>query len=172
MTAGGRKLALTAHVTSSLGWFGAVVGFLVLAIAGLTSRDPLRARASYLAMELIYRWAIVPLCVASLASGVVLSLGTPWGLVRHHWVVVKLVITAISTVVLIIHLQPMGQLADAAAHQVLAPADLRGLRIQLTIDAGAALAALIVATVLSVYKPRGTVPLLSRSGLTEPSNLA
>ncbi|MDQ3220976.1 MAG: hypothetical protein M3Q26_09590, partial [Acidobacteriota bacterium] len=47
------KFALTAHITSSVGWLGAVVGFLALAIAGLTSDDAQTVRASYLAMELI-----------------------------------------------------------------------------------------------------------------------
>jgi hypothetical protein len=31
-----RKFALTAHVTSSVGWLGAVAAFLALAVAGLT----------------------------------------------------------------------------------------------------------------------------------------
>jgi hypothetical protein len=37
----------------------------------------------------------------------------------------------------------------------LASADLRDLRIQLVGDAGAALLVLLVATALSIYKPRG-----------------
>ncbi len=38
MTPGLRKFARTAHVTSSVGWLGAVAGFLALAAAGLTSQ--------------------------------------------------------------------------------------------------------------------------------------
>ena len=47
-----RKFVLTAHVTSSVGWLGAVAGFLVFAVTGLTSQDVQIVRAAYLAMEL------------------------------------------------------------------------------------------------------------------------
>ena len=50
MSPGYRKVALTAHVTASVGWLGAVAGFLALAIAGLTSHDPQHVRSAYLAM--------------------------------------------------------------------------------------------------------------------------
>ena len=53
MTPRSRKFALTLHVTSSVGWFGAVAGFFALAIAGLTSGDAQMVRAAYLAMSLI-----------------------------------------------------------------------------------------------------------------------
>jgi len=59
MTPGLRKFALTAHVTSSAGWLGAVAGFLALAVAGLTSRDAQAARAAYLATELITWFVII-----------------------------------------------------------------------------------------------------------------
>jgi ABC-type nickel/cobalt efflux system permease component RcnA len=80
-----RKLVLTAHITFSVGWLGAVAVFLALAIAGLTSRDPQMVRAAYSAMELTARFVIVPLAIASLFSGLIQSLGTPWGLFRHYW---------------------------------------------------------------------------------------
>ena len=46
------KLVLTARVTSSVGYLGAVAGFLALAVAGLTSQDAQMVRAAYLATEL------------------------------------------------------------------------------------------------------------------------
>ena len=50
MSPGVRKFALTAHVTTSVGWFGAVAGFLALALAGLTSQEAQVVRGAYLAM--------------------------------------------------------------------------------------------------------------------------
>ena len=156
MSPGLRKLALTVHVTVSVGWFGAVAGFLALAVAGLISEDGQTVRGSYMAMDLVTRFVIVPFCLASLLTGVVQSLGTPWGLFRHYWVVIKLLLTVLSTVILLVHTQPIRYLADVAAQTTLSSADHRDLRIQLIADAGAALAVLLVATVLAVYKPRGT----------------
>jgi hypothetical protein len=155
MGPGLRKFALTAHVTSSVGWLGAVAGFLALALAGLTSEDDQVVRAAYLAMKVIGWFVIVPLSVGSLLTGLVQALGTTWGLFRHWWVLIKLVLTILATIVLLVHMQPVGHLADVVAQATLAGGELRGLRIQLIADAGAALLVLLVATTLSVYKPRG-----------------
>jgi hypothetical protein len=158
MTPGLRKLALTAHVTSSVGWLGAVAGFLVLAVAGLTSHDAQIVRAAYLGMELTAWFVIVPLSLASPLTGIVMSLGTTWGLFRHYWVLIKLLITVFATIVLLLHMQPIGHLARVVAATTLSKGELAGLRIQLLANAGAALLALLVATTLSVYKPRGMTP--------------
>lgn len=153
-----RKLALTAHVASSVGWLGAVAAFLALAVAGLTSRDAQLVRAAYLAMELTGWFVIVPLAVASLLTGLVQSLGTTWGLFRHYWVLIKLLMTVLATALLLVHMQPTSDVARAAAEGPLSGSDLLNIRIQLVADAGAAVAVLLVATTLSVYKPRGLTP--------------
>ncbi len=158
MTPGLRKFALTAHVTSSVGWLGAVAGFLALAVAGLTSQDAQLVRAAYLAMDLTGWYVIVPLSLVSLLTGLVQSLGTTWGLFRHFWVVAKFLINILATILLLLHMQPTTYLAGVAAETTLSGSDLRGLRIQLVADAGAALLVLLVATALSVYKPRGVTP--------------
>ncbi|MEV8311939.1 hypothetical protein AB0P36_32630 [Streptomyces flavidovirens] len=150
-----RKLTLTLHVTSSVGWLRAVTAFLALAVTGLTSRTPQTVRGAYLAMDVVGWYVIVPFSVASLLSGLVQSLGTVWGLLRHYWVIAKLLITVVATVLLLVHMQPVGQLGDAAARATLADGELEGMRIQLIADAAAALLVLLTAAALSVFKPRG-----------------
>jgi hypothetical protein len=155
MTPGVRKLALTTHVTSSVGWLGAVGAFLALAVAGLASQDAQIVRAAYLAMHLTTWFVIVPLCLAALLTGIVQSLGTPWGLFRHYWVVTKLFLTVLATIILLVHTQPIDRVAAVAAQATLAAGDFRQVRIQLVGDACAALFVLLVTTTLSVYKPWG-----------------
>jgi hypothetical protein len=155
MTSRLRKIMLTTHVASSVGWVGAVASFLALAIAGLSSQDAQLVRAAYLVTGLIGWWVIVPLALASLVTGIIQSLGTEWGLVRHYWILVKLVMTTLATLLLLLHMQPISHIAGIAAATDLAPMDLRSLRVQLVIEASAALLALLVMTALSVYKPRG-----------------
>ncbi len=158
MTPPVRKFALTAHVTSSVGWLGAVAAFLALAVAGLTSQDPQVVRAAYLAMELTAWFVIVPLSLASLVTGLVQSLGTTWGLFRHYWVLIKLVMTILATLALLVHMRPISYMARVAATTTIARADHRGVRVQLVATAGAALLVLLVATTLGVFKPRGITP--------------
>jgi hypothetical protein len=158
MTPSLRKLALTTHITSSVGWLGAVAGFLALAVAGLTSRDAQMARAAYVAMELTTWFVIVPLAFASLLTGLVVSLGTSWGLFQHYWVLMKLLMTILGAILSMVHTQPIGIMAGVARGMSLSGADFRELRIQLVADAVAALVVLLVATTLAVYKPRGLTP--------------
>jgi hypothetical protein len=155
MTPGIRKFALTAHVTSSVGWLGAVAGFLALAVAGLTHHNPQIVRASYLAMELIGWCVIVPLSVASLLTGLAQGLGTPWGLLRHYWVVAKLLITVFATILLLVHMQPVGRIAGVAIERTLFTGEYHGLRVQLIFDAASAVVVLLIAIALSVFKPWG-----------------
>lgn len=155
MTPSLRKFALTAHVTFSVGWLGAVAVFLALAVTALTSGDVQMVRAACLAMGLTAWFVILPLSVASPLTGIIQSLGTHWGLFRHYWVAVKFLITIPATLLLLLHMLPINRLADAAAKPAWSGGDLLGLRMQLAGNSVAALAVLIVATALSVYKPQG-----------------
>jgi hypothetical protein len=151
-----RQLALTAHVASSVGWLGAVAGFLALAVVGLTSEDAETARGAYLVMEPAAWFILVPLAVASLLTGLVQSLATTWGLFRHYWVLFKLLINVFATVVLLMYMETFSYMADVAADPT---ADLGVVRNSSpALHAGAALLLLLTATTLAVYKPRGLTP--------------
>ncbi len=155
MTPSLRKLVLTAHITFSVGWIGAVATFLALAIAGLTSQDAQMVRTTYPAMELTARFVIVPLAFASLLSGLIQSLGTPWGLFRHYWVLVKLLLTVFATIVLLKKMPLIGYAAHRAAEATSSSADLRAAAIPLVVHAAGGILVLLAVTILSVYKPWG-----------------
>ncbi len=153
-----RKFSLTAHVASSVGLLGSIAAFLALSVAGLNSQDDQTIRAAYLAMDLIARFIIVPLAFASLLTGLIQSLGTPWGLFRHYWVLAKLLITAFATTILLIKLKMVGYAAHLAVETILPRADLSAAGMELRFHAAAGLLVLLVPTILSVYKPRGLTP--------------
>ena len=160
-----RKIVLLAHITTSTGWLGTVAAFLVLTIAGLDSPDRQRVRSVYLVMPMLTWSVIVPLAFASLLTGLVLSLGTKWGLIRHYWVLAKLLINSVSIPILLVHTRIISEVANAAAEGNLSDADLRGPREQLVVVAVAAVLALLAASALSVFKPRGLTPFNRRQSL-------
>jgi hypothetical protein len=84
------------------------------------------------------------------------SLATSWGLFRHWWVLVKLLLTVFAVVVLLIKMELIGYAARLAAKATLSHADLRAVGIQLVVHAAGGLLLLLVPTVLSIYKPLGT----------------
>ena len=153
MTPSLRKLTFTTHVTSSAGWVGAVLVFLALAVIGLTSEHERSVRGAYLVMAPAAWLVLVPLAHASLLSGIALSFGTTWGLLRHYWVVLKLAITAFSTVILLVYMDTFGQMAQVAADPVVDLAEVRNASP--LVHAVLALMLLMIATVLGVYKPFG-----------------
>lgn len=153
MSPGLRKLLLTVHVASTVGWVGAVAVFAVLAVTALTTSDPELATGAQLAMDLSARLVIVPLSMASVISGVVQGLRTSWGLFRHYWVVVKLVVTLFATAILLLKVPVIAELADAARGS--SSGDVRNLRMELVLHSVGGLLVLLVPLVLSIYKPRG-----------------
>ena len=151
-----RKFALTAHVAFSVGWLGAIAGFLALAVVGLTSDDAETVRGAYLVMEPAAWLVLVPLAFASLLTGLVQALGTTWGLFRHYWVLFKLLINVVATTVLLLYMGTFRSMAAVAADR---SADLGAVRnVSPVLHAALALLLLLVATTLAVYKPRGMTP--------------
>lgn len=155
MSRGVRTFVLTVHLTCSVGWIGAVVAYLALGITAVTSTDDQTVRAAWTAMELTGWWVIVPLALAALLTGLVMSLGTHWGLFRHYWVLISLALTILCTVVVVLHMPTVSAMAHLAQH--VEGADLRALGGDL-FHPGAGLLLLLVITVLNVYKPAGVTP--------------
>jgi hypothetical protein len=159
MGPGLRKFTLAAHLAFSVGWIGAVVAYLALVIAAMTSQDVQTLRVSWIAMELIGWFAIVPLALASLLTGIIISLGTQWGLFQHYWVVFSFVLTILAAIVLLDHMQTVSFFAGIAAESNSADAgELRGALWGELLHAGVGLLVLLVIQVLNVYKPRGMTP--------------
>jgi hypothetical protein len=147
---------LAVHVGSSVGWMGAVAAFVAVAGLGVTiSPHAVEAIGVYWALDFMVAAIIVPLALLSLLSGVLQSIGTPWGLFRHYWVVIKLALTLGATIVLLLH---TGAADRAATLAHTGSAQLVPLQTQLLVDSVAGLAVLIVIAVLGWVKPKGELP--------------
>lgn len=151
MSPGLRKLMLTIHVTASVGWLGAIAAYIALNVPALASENEQTVRAAYLMMDVVGRYALVPLAATSLATGILQSLGTPWGLLQHYWVTISLGLTTFAFVVLVLHVPAIGDLAAVAADE---QADVTRLGGDLVHSVGGLLV-LLVPLVLNIYKPRG-----------------
>ncbi len=163
MSPGLRKAALAAHVTVSVGWIGTVVAYLALGVAATTSRDVQTVRGAWIAMELTGWYVILPLAVASVITGLVMALGTRWGLFRHYWVLFSFVLTLLATVVLGLHMPSVSSSADIARNSEGATLyDLGGDLLH----PGIGLLVLLVIQVLNVYKPRGMTQYGRRKQIT------
>jgi small-conductance mechanosensitive channel len=157
------KLVLTAHITFSVGWLGAVAVFIVLAITGLTTMDNQLSRSALLAMDLSAWFVIVPFCLTSLFTGLVQAFGTKWGLFKHYWIVVKLFLTIAMTILLLLHMQPISYLAGVATETSFSNSQYAEQLLDIITKAGAAILVLIAITTISIYKPWGKMQLTQNS---------
>lgn len=154
MTPGLRKLTLAAHLTVSVGWIGAVAAYLALDLLVALGRDPQVLVSGYVGMDRIMRYVIVPLAIASLLTGILISVGTTWGLFRHYWVVISLTMTTFAAVVVLREMRVVGSLAEVATDPGTSVQALEALGGTLVHSVGG-MVVLLVVLVLNVFKPRG-----------------
>jgi uncharacterized membrane protein len=155
-----RKLVLVLHVLASVGWVGADLVIGVFSITGLLTDDPATMALCYRALHLFGVPLLLTLGLLSLGTGLLLGIGTRFGLVRHWWVAVKLVLTVVLTTLVVVALRPaLDQGAAASAVVDASLADRLGqVRTDLLFPPLVSTSALVFATVLAVYKPWGRTP--------------
>ncbi len=153
-----KKAVLAAHIVVSVGLLGIYAAMLLLGAVAATTPDPETSSAAYRSMGVL-RGTVPPGAVGVLATGVVLALGTSWGLFKHRWVVVKLALTLAALPVSILVVFPaVRQAIDATSRAApLAVPDSGGAPLVLIAASGAIVLMLGAATVIAVYKPWGTI---------------
>jgi hypothetical protein len=162
-----RRAMLAAHIICSVGWLGAAAAYLALGVAAEVSMQPQIVRAAWIGMELSGWFVIVPLACLAYLTGLVLSLGTPWGLFKHYWVVIALVLTTLSLAVLLLHMPGVSTVAGLARTLDDAAASRLGGDV---LHPALGLLVLLVVTVLNVHKPRGLTPYGQRKQAKEPKD--
>lgn len=149
-----RQLLVFLHVTTSLAWTGAGAANVVLAVTGATTRSPETRRVAYALIDRIDVSLVIPLAFTTLAVGILVSLATPWGLVRHWWVLAKL---ALTLAVIVFSTFGVGvwvyQSIDAGAAGSPSPVALR-----LVAGAGANILVFLFMSFVSFAKPWGRTP--------------
>ncbi|MFJ9692761.1 DUF2269 domain-containing protein [Kitasatospora sp. NPDC101183] len=154
-----RKYAVIAHIVSSVGWLGLMLCLLTLGATGLLTDSADTLRSAYRAMPLLGDVLVLPLSLLALLTGLVLSLGTPWGLFRYRWVAVKFWLTlaaaTASIFALTTRLHEAARLAARHPTGTIADMDLGFTRYNVVIIPSIALTVYVTCVVLSVLKPSG-----------------
>jgi hypothetical protein len=163
LTPTGRKAVLVLHIAGGVGWMGLDAGLLILAATGLTTDTGRTAVSCYTAIGLVVPPAVLTLSLVMLATGLILGLGTKWGLLRYWWVLVKLALGLVLTGLVFFALLPATvALPEAVASAgdgggAAVRAALGATPVQLMFPPVVSFLALGFALVLSVFKPWGKV---------------
>ncbi|MFD5386562.1 DUF2269 domain-containing protein [Streptomyces sp. NPDC127074] len=146
-----RRGLLVVHVVVSVGWLGLTLGMLALGITGAVADSAEEAGAVYRSMNVLGDWLLIPISLLSLVSGIVLALGTPWGLARHRWVYVKFWLTLLTTAATAFALRAgiNSAMADVVADRAV------GATRDLVVAPSVSLSIYTFLTAISVIKPWG-----------------
>ncbi|MFJ9458965.1 DUF2269 domain-containing protein [Kitasatospora sp. NPDC101447] len=154
-----RKALLVLHVVASVSWLALMLCLLTLAVTALTTGDADRLRTAYRAMGLLGDALVLPLSLLTFLSGVVLGLGTSWGLFRYYWVSTKFWLTlaamTASVFALTARLHDAVRAVDVHPTGPIRASELGVVRYTTVIVPAVALSLYLFAVVLSVYKPWG-----------------
>lgn len=150
-----RAALVLVHVVASAGWLGLDGAMVALEVTGLHSGDP-EVRAGIAVAIAILCWVLIPVVFTSLCTGLVLALGTSWGLARHWWLVGKAGIAVVLTATGVAMMLPR-------LDQVLA-GEGEPVQVQTLAARSGALVLLFAATGLSVVKPWGKTRLAGSVG--------
>ncbi|MGW0483274.1 hypothetical protein [Nonomuraea sp. NPDC003214] len=151
-----RKSLLVIHIVASVALLGEVWGLVVLNTAATLTNDLALAHAAYRLMPALVFAGGIPLSMLSLVTGVLLGLTSHWGVLRHVWVAAKLALLLATICAGMFLFDPEGMAAATEG-----AAQVASSRQWAQVAAlGCQLAMLMLATGLSVFKPRTRMPRL------------
>lgn len=162
LTPAARNALLVLHVILGIGWMGVDIALFVLLMTARTTDDATLVISGFNAIGMIVPRAVPPLSLGILATGLLLGLGTRWGLIRYWWVLVKLLLSLVMTLLVYFSLLPavgsMAVLADTTLSADAVRASLGPLPTMLMFPPIVSFLMLGAATILSIFKPWGRTP--------------
>ena len=152
-----RKGVLVVHIASAGAWIGMDIVMGVFVFTALATDNDATRALCFRALQLFAVWPLLTTGLICLASGVVLGLGTKWGLVRYWWVAIKLLMNVVLVFLVVFLLRP-GVIEVAEQGRLFMAGDPATLTAEgLVFPPIVSTSALLVATVLAVFKPWGRI---------------
>jgi hypothetical protein len=153
-----RKTVQSLHVIVAVGWLGLTFGDVTLGVTAVVTDTPSVQHAMFRALGTIADVLLLPIAWVAYATGILMALGTRWGLVRHKWVLTKFLLTtltvALTTFSLVPGLKTMRDTVNATPADELVPmstADVSGLVSAAVVST----TCYTICVVLSIFKPWG-----------------
>lgn len=157
LSRGGRRATLVVHILAAGAWIGIDVIVAVLVLTGRFSHDMEVRSLAYRALATFVVWPMLTAGLVSLATGLILGLGTTWGLLRYWWVAVKLTLNLVLCTLIILVLRPGMDEVAGYGRDLLTGTPDPGTVSSLFFPPAVSLTTLTLATVLAVFKPWGRI---------------
>ncbi len=152
-----RKAVLLVHVLSAAAWLGIDLALGILVVVSLSTSDVNTAGVAIQAIDIFAIWPMLGASVVCMISGVVLGVGSKYGLVRYWWVTTKLVLNVGMSLLIAFALRPGVAEAARIGERMMAGDPAAVIPSGLLYPVVVAPTLLLVAYVLSVFKPWGRI---------------
>lgn len=159
-----RKLILLFHIGSAGAWLGIDVAMAAVIFTGLSTDDPQRAAVAFRALEIFTIIPLLTVGVICLITGLFLGWGSKWGVLRYKWVLVKLILNLVLTLLVLVALRSGVQDAAIYGSELAAGVETSVDPSDLIYPPIVSTSSLTFAMILAVFKPWGRVRNRSRRG--------
>ncbi|GAB2667474.1 membrane protein [Kribbella swartbergensis] len=106
---------LVLHIASVGSWFGIDVVMAVLTFTALGTDSESTKALCFRVLELVTVWPMTVSGLVCLVTGVLLAVGSKYGLTKYWWVVVKLFLNLLLSALVLVSLRPgVAEIADRA----------------------------------------------------------
>ena len=152
-----RRITLVAHIFAAGAWIGIDVVVAVLVLTGWLSDDMQVRALAYQSLATFVVWPMLAAGLVTLATGLILGLGSKWGLLRYWWVAVKIAVNLVLCTMIVLVLQPgMGEVGEYGRDLLTSSPDSDSVST-LFFPPTVSLTTLALATTLGVAKPWGRI---------------
>ncbi|MDQ0894900.1 hypothetical protein [Agromyces ramosus] len=151
-----RKVVLLTHIAAAGAWLGLDLVLGVLVFTAFTA-SAVQSAAAAASVASFATWPLITVGLVTLVTGVLLGVGSKYGLVRYWWVLAKLVLNVVLVTLVVLVLAPGTSALSGAALDSLAAGTAPTLPSTLVFPPIVSSTAVIVAMALAVFKPWGRV---------------
>lgn len=152
-----RKAMLLVHVLSAAAWLGIDLALGILVVVALSTSDVGVAGVAVRAIDLFAIWPMFGASVVCMISGVVLGVGSKYGLVKYWWVAIKLFMNVGMSLLIAFSLRPGVAEAARIGERMLAGDPAAVIPPDIMYPVVVAPTLLLFAYILSVFKPWGRI---------------
>ncbi len=152
-----RKAVLLVHVLSAAAWLGIDLALGICVVVALSTENVTTAGVAIQAVDVFAIWPMFGASVVCMISGVVLGVGSKYGLVRYWWVAVKLVMNVGMSLLIAFALRPGVAEAARVGERMLGGDPTATIPSGILHPVVVAPTLLLFAYVLSVFKPWGRI---------------
>jgi hypothetical protein len=152
-----RKLLLLTHIASAGAWLGIDLVMGIMVFTAMLSGDGLSGATAVASLGHFATWPLATLGLLCLGTGILLGIGSKYGLVRYWWVAVKLVVNVVLVTLVVVALSPeVGPLAESARQSLPDGGEVPEMS-DMVYPPVVSTTAVLFAMTLSVFKPWGLI---------------